>query len=984
MKKYILYIIAFLFSVSHINAQKDPTYSKNTGTVKFECYRGGELPSKYVTDLGLGSGRQFFAGIVLIRPNQKPELISNVDLVSSNASSVTLTYNNYLSNTKSKTTFTLSEIGFSSIPEFLIYYKGCLNTEGQPSNIDTDNSTIKGDGLVNPIYVDTTSLISTKSDIVKAYEITAQTSTPTKVQVRAMKVGDKIQIGGTDSTIYTKTKTDFLEVSYIKAARFPSAFEVSDSITRDYTKAKLRNSNIDWHFDTKVNKWVLDEGQYIAKASFPTLAQTSTLITSIRASDDSSLYIVKKAVGGTEKYFRQTPFYSVATPSITEGANIDNSEAVWKNPNLSITAGQTTDFIVNGGQWRPAAGDLYITDFGASTASADNSAAINKGLLYMARNGINGALIVPEGTFNIAAPLIVKSNTTFKGANMRASVIKGATGYVGNIIQVDSNYIQGPYAGQIFINNLTISQTTAGCTGLTEIRSNVFGNSVLENLWFLTTNCIDLLQSSTYTQMVTFRNIVGIGSTDKLLHLSGNFNHIYSLNKEAGTGTSLDPYVKLTRKSGDCTGNVFKDMLIEGAFDPKKIVVQFDTASGTIIDHFWIETAAGLANDTVIFFNGGTDYKILNCKFSQLNVVDGTFWQFTNCTANIDVLDFNSSDPIVDLCNTILRSTLSSIDVGIVKTRRSSNMNPLKDCGFIVGKYIYMTTRVTGQDIASKDDLLVKENLISNGSFEKGTTGWTVGGNITASDTIGMNNIGRCLKVQTTAAGQTLITQNITITTDMVGQTLTLSCNAKLRDGTGGFFALSVSGAGVSTTNGIARVYATNQWYQPSVRFTPTATGTLQVVLYFLNCHNGEIAYVDNVICGFGKAVNTALKQSEINFTNNRNISYASTIPTYTTNVVAGDLVLNTANNTGLLGWIYNSTAWEPIPYVRRGSATLTAGTVTVSNTSITANSKIMLTVTTAGGTQGFLRVTKSAGVSFTITSTSNTETSVVDYIITE
>lgn len=66
------------------------------------------------------------------------------------------------------------------------------------------------------------------------------------------------------------------------------------------------------------------------------------------------------------------------------------------------------------------------------------------------------------------------------------------------------------------------------------------------------------------------------------------------------------------------------------------------------------------------------------------------------------------------------------------------------------------------------------------------------------------------------------------------------------------------------------------------------------------------------------------------------------------------------------------------------GQATLAAGTVTVANTSVTANSRIFLTVSTAGGTQGFLRTTKSAGTSFTITSTNNTETSVVDWIIIE
>lgn len=65
------------------------------------------------------------------------------------------------------------------------------------------------------------------------------------------------------------------------------------------------------------------------------------------------------------------------------------------------------------------------------------------------------------------------------------------------------------------------------------------------------------------------------------------------------------------------------------------------------------------------------------------------------------------------------------------------------------------------------------------------------------------------------------------------------------------------------------------------------------------------------------------------------------------------------------------------------GTAVLVGGTVTVSNTRVTANSIIFLAVVTAGGTQGFLRVSAiTAGTSFTITSTSATETSEVAYLM--
>lgn len=69
----------------------------------------------------------------------------------------------------------------------------------------------------------------------------------------------------------------------------------------------------------------------------------------------------------------------------------------------------------------------------------------------------------------------------------------------------------------------------------------------------------------------------------------------------------------------------------------------------------------------------------------------------------------------------------------------------------------------------------------------------------------------------------------------------------------------------------------------------------------------------------------------------------------------------------------------------KQGTAVLVAGAVTVANTSVTANSRIFLTSQVDGGTPGFLRVSaRVAGTSFTITSSSATDTSTVAYEIFE
>ena len=69
----------------------------------------------------------------------------------------------------------------------------------------------------------------------------------------------------------------------------------------------------------------------------------------------------------------------------------------------------------------------------------------------------------------------------------------------------------------------------------------------------------------------------------------------------------------------------------------------------------------------------------------------------------------------------------------------------------------------------------------------------------------------------------------------------------------------------------------------------------------------------------------------------------------------------------------------------KQGVATLVGGTVTVANTSVTATSRIFLTSQADGGTPGFLRVSaRVSGTSFTITSSSGTDTSTVAYEIFE
>ena len=67
------------------------------------------------------------------------------------------------------------------------------------------------------------------------------------------------------------------------------------------------------------------------------------------------------------------------------------------------------------------------------------------------------------------------------------------------------------------------------------------------------------------------------------------------------------------------------------------------------------------------------------------------------------------------------------------------------------------------------------------------------------------------------------------------------------------------------------------------------------------------------------------------------------------------------------------------------GTATLVAGTASVATTAVTANSRIMLTRNTPGGTVGDLSAPSASrvvGTSFVINSDSGTDTSTVDWMV--
>jgi hypothetical protein len=103
----------------------------------------------------------------------------------------------------------------------------------------------------------------------------------------------------------------------------------------------------------------------------------------------------------------------------------------------------------------------------------------------------------------------------------------------------------------------------------------------------------------------------------------------------------------------------------------------------------------------------------------------------------------------------------------------------------------------------------------------------------------------------------------------------------------------------------------------------------------------------------------------------------AVAIGTSATNGAPVEHLIVSASGTITLG-----STGTAIASIKRSSVTLVAGTATVSDTSTTANSVVLMSVLTPGGTVGTLDYDVSAGSSYTINSSSATDTSVVNITV--
>lgn len=256
------------------------------------------------------------------------------------------------------------------------------------------------------------------------------------------------------------------------------------------------------------------------------------------------------------------------------------------------------------------------------------------------------------------------------------------------------------------------------------------------------------------------------------------------------------------------------------------------------------------------------------------------------------------------------------------------------------GNTLYLTGAGGGRSLLAENTLATTTNptaeVVSN------TTGAVTSGILNVNATGA--HTGNAINLTTATA--TGIGQNITTSSLTTGKALAINTTSTglTTAGTDTGLLLDIRSTGASTTmtGSIANIIASS---------VNNAGNTGSV----LNLKATGVAFA-------GKVLNISSTSTSSSSTA---LAIATGVGSTSLDIGSGKLKITASTNTAV------------------GSSVLVGGTVTVSNTSVTANSKIFLTAGVAGGTQGILSVgTITAGTSFVINSTSELDTSTINWLI--
>lgn len=221
------------------------------------------------------------------------------------------------------------------------------------------------------------------------------------------KVGGKTVLGGTLASP-TAIITDAINTLTVDGLQGKNGVTTDSIVTVDNT-GKL----------SKIDAASISPKEITAVSTLPTLADTKigNKQLYITATDTTELTYI----GGNK--WRADIVKGSSTPSamiISGTQTIDYSNAIWKNPNISVISGQTVDYTYQYDSWKPAKGKLVMEDFGLKT----DTSTLTRALAY---TGQAEVYFKKDEIYTVGSLYKVPSGKILIGNNATLQQASGAT-----------------------------------------------------------------------------------------------------------------------------------------------------------------------------------------------------------------------------------------------------------------------------------------------------------------------------------------------------------------------------------------------------------------------------------------------------------------------------------------------------------------------------------------------------------------------------
>jgi hypothetical protein len=487
-----------------------------------------------------------------------------------------------------------------------------------------------------------------------------------------------------------------------------------------------------------------------------------------------------------------------------------------------------------------AKGDGVTDDMSAIQAAID---------ALKSSNAATQTLFIPHGTYIISSPLNLWSGIRLVGDGPGSTTIQASGGFSGAALVKLRGLKTGGDTESDYSGCIDLSLTCSGSVWAIQAIAGTIAFALFRNLGL---TCGFGIQLATYTQECVIDNIHSFGVLDQMLHLKGNKNYITNLDKEGGSGSSVDPYILIDDYGFPSDQNVIDGVLIEQTGNANKSYIKLTNCNATLLNNVWFEASA--SDGYGLRLSGCTVTRIghiAGLSSTQKVKIDTSYDTSFTYHVGMDGQDlpltsYVELDATSDLAIDGTHFNRRGQDLYVLSAQNTNNLHFPRS----FTRLIYSNPQ-TGYTPIQRAEWMAGQNLLINGSFEAGNYQWTwlfgapdiTEEYITSLVGAGLMGHGKW----TTGINYRALKQDITVPASMpVSITALVNCVA----GASGFICPYGSGLSVSPSGEYFRATTGSGWQMITQTFTPSSAGTFSIGLVFINVTE---AYFDDIQVSIGK-----------------------------------------------------------------------------------------------------------------------------------